>query len=102
MLRGLFRLWDRRSRSFALIGLQCVSELLLIAVLENPQASDRIEKAEGDPRIGVSPGEMRRRGAGADHGDAGDREAGQRRPGRGRRGPLDHLSVPRSLITCSL
>jgi hypothetical protein len=76
MLRGLFRLWDRRSRSFALIGLQCVSELLLIAVLENPQASDRIKKAEGDPRIGVSAGEMRRRGAGADHGDAGDREAG--------------------------
>jgi hypothetical protein len=34
-----------------------------------------------------------RAGAGADHGDAGDRQAGQRRPGRGRRGPARHRSA---------
>ena|ERR1700737_357375 len=44
-------------------------------------------------------------GAGDDHGDAGDREAGRRRPGRGRRGLIDEgplLREERTSIICSL
>ena len=44
-------------------------------------------------------------GAGDDHGDAGDREAGQRHPGSGRRGLIDGgplLKEVRTSIICSL
>ena len=53
-------------------------------------------------RSAAAPGDA---GAGADHGDAGDREAGQRHPGSGRRGLIDEgplLRVKRTSIIGSL